>query len=311
MKSKISRLLSFVLALAMVLSITGGFMDAQSVYAKSKKKKTAPDPVTVYVTITDNTGKSVCTQSQIEVTDADGDGVLTINDALYLAHEKKYKGGAAAGYEYEDAAIYGFTGYSLKKLWGIENGGSYGYYKNSVAAMSLADPVEDGDFVDAYCYQDLKKWSDKYTFFNVRAIEVHRNEEFTLKLRYVAYNDDGAYAAKVKNAVILDNGEETEFKVNKRGNVKLSFSVLGKHYVSAASTRKKSVLVPPGCVVFVLPNKGNLITPDKTTGIKYKVIVSGSVMNNEMGEVEVYENKNNADVPETVEFGSVTYKVIK
>ena len=308
MKSKFSRLLSLVLVFAMALSIAGGFADAQGVYAKSKKKKAA-ESVNVYVTITNDAGKIVFRQSQVEVTDADGDGALTINDALYLAHEKKYKGGAEAGYGYVDAAIYGFTGYSLSKLWGVENGGSYGYYVNSVAAMSLADPVKEGDYIDAYCYTDLKKWSDKYTYFNKRVVEVHRNEEFTLKLSYAAYNDNGAYAAKVKNAVIIDGSNETEFKVNKKGVVKLSFDKLGSHFISAASTKKKTVLVPPACIVYVLANKGNLFTPDKETGIQYKVVESGSILNGEKGEVVVYKNDNDAEVPAEVTYGGVVYTV--
>ena len=56
----------------------------------------AEEPVTVYVTIAN--GSLVMTQEPVTVTDIDKDGSLTINDALYLAHEAKYQGGAAAGY---------------------------------------------------------------------------------------------------------------------------------------------------------------------------------------------------------------------
>ena len=52
---------------------------------------------------------------KITVADNDGDGALTINDALYAAHEKAFTGGAAAGY----ASVQSDWGLSLSKLWGI------------------------------------------------------------------------------------------------------------------------------------------------------------------------------------------------
>ena len=76
----------------------------------------------VYVTIADGSGQLVLAQEAISVTDTDNDGVLTINDALYAAHEAKYDGGAAAGY----ASSVGQYGLAMDKLWGTENGGSYG-----------------------------------------------------------------------------------------------------------------------------------------------------------------------------------------
>ncbi|MBP5657968.1 MAG: hypothetical protein J6X52_05545, partial [Clostridia bacterium] len=83
----------------------------------------AKDPV-VYVTIAN--GELVLAREAVTLTDADNDGALTINDALYLAHEAKFEGGAAAGY----ASSTGDYGLSLTKLWGVENGGSYGYFVN-------------------------------------------------------------------------------------------------------------------------------------------------------------------------------------
>ena len=62
----------------------------------------AADGATVYVTIAN--GSLVMTQEAINVTDADGDGTLTINDALFLAHEAGFSGGAAAGYASEVGA---------------------------------------------------------------------------------------------------------------------------------------------------------------------------------------------------------------
>lgn len=303
MKSRFSKVMSFVLALVMVLTLSGGFADTLEVSAKSKKKK-APEPVNVYVTIADNTGKLAVRQQSVEVTDIDADGALTINDALYLAHEKYYKGGAEAGYATETGA----WGLYLTKLWGDESQW-YGFYRNSEYSMGLGDPVVEGDFVDAFCYSDSKKHSDKYTFFNQRVIEVHRNEEFTLKLKYLGYDADfNLVSGKVKNATIIDGSNDTEIKVNKKGAATLSLKAVGGHLITAKSTKKKSVLIPPACMVYVLSNKGNMFT-DKATGIKFKVVESGSILKNENGVVTVVENINDAEVPETVVYGKVTFVV--
>ena len=53
----------------------------------------------VYVTVAN--GGLELANSEVTVTDIDGDGALTINDALYAAHESYFKGGAAAGYASE------------------------------------------------------------------------------------------------------------------------------------------------------------------------------------------------------------------
>ncbi|MBQ3005033.1 MAG: hypothetical protein IJD88_03795 [Clostridia bacterium] len=46
---------------------------------------------TVYVSIA-NKGQLVTGQTKVTVTDIDGDNALTVNDALYAAHEAVYPG---------------------------------------------------------------------------------------------------------------------------------------------------------------------------------------------------------------------------
>ena len=123
-------------------------------------------------------GKLVLVLEKIDLSDADGDGTITINDALYLAHEAEFEGGAAAGYASEQSDY----GLSLTKLWGCENGGSYGYYVNDASAMSLADPVKDGDRINAFVYTDLKTWSDKYCYFDKASVTAQSGESFSLVL---------------------------------------------------------------------------------------------------------------------------------
>ena len=50
------------------------------------------------VTVSVANGDAVLVQKPVTVTDTDGDGALTIADALYCAHEAYFEGGAAGAY---------------------------------------------------------------------------------------------------------------------------------------------------------------------------------------------------------------------
>ena len=125
----------------------------------------------VYVTIADESGKTVLAYEEIILEDADGDGVVTMHDALLCAHKQKYKGGVG-GYSAEVTEY----GYSMTKLWGCENGGSYGYYRNNTSPQSLADPVETGDHIVAFVYTDLVGYTDTYCYFDPHHIAVTGDE---------------------------------------------------------------------------------------------------------------------------------------
>lgn len=201
---------------------------------------------TVYVTISDAEGQLVLTQEAITVTDVDADGALTINDALYAAHEAKYEGGAAAGYG------SGMTDYglSMNKLWGTENGGSYGYYVNNASAWSLADPIKDGDTINAFVYTDLTAWSDKYCFFDVNTVAGAVNSEVTLTLSAAGYDAEyNPITTPVSDAAITVNGTTTAYKTDAEGKVTLELENIGKYVISATSDTM--TLVPPVCVVTV------------------------------------------------------------
>ena len=102
----------------------------------------ADEPITVYVTIADDNGVLVLAHEAITVTtDFDFDGTLSIADAIFCAHEAKFEGGADAGFACE-RTVYGL---SLIKLWGIDNGGSFGYYCNNASPMSLSDAIANRD----------------------------------------------------------------------------------------------------------------------------------------------------------------------
>ena len=74
-KNGVKKSIAKTLALMLMLS-------SFSITAFAEETKTAE----VYVTISDENGKLALTQEKITVTDIDGDDLLTINDALYVAH---------------------------------------------------------------------------------------------------------------------------------------------------------------------------------------------------------------------------------
>lgn len=194
----------------------------------------------MYVTIA-NKGELVVAQEKVTVTDIDGDNVLTVNDALYAAHEAKYDGGAAAGYGYYTHQDYGL---SLGKLWN-DNSGNFGYYVNSTMCMGLATPVAENDQITAYIYKDTTNWSDMGSRFDKNIVETKAGTQFTLTLSTV----DWAGSAPIEDAIITIDGVATEYKTDAQGKVTIAIDEAGTYVISAIS--EQQTLVPPACKVTV------------------------------------------------------------
>lgn len=198
----------------------------------------------VTVTIADAEGDLALVQKTVSVTDTDSDGALTIHDALYLAHEAYYAGGAAAGY----ASAQTDYGLSLTKLWGTENGGAYGYYVNHSSAMGLGDTVSDGDCINAFVYTDLTAWSDTYCFFDVDSISCQQGDTLTLTLKAASYDASwNPITVPVADAAITVNGAATAYTTDADGKVTVTVDQSGALVISAVS--ETMTLVPPCCVV--------------------------------------------------------------
>lgn len=201
---------------------------------------------TAFVTISDDAGKIVMARAGVELSDADDDGVVSISDALYLAHEQAFEGGAEAGYLAEDLGY----GLSMSKLWGIENGGSYGYYVNNSSAISLLDPIADGSHVQAYAFQDLTAWSDTYCYFQIDTADMAIGESLSLTLTALVFDENwNPVATPVEGAVITVNGEAIDAVTDAEGAAAVAFADAGEYIVSAHSDTM--TLVPPVCVVSV------------------------------------------------------------
>jgi len=205
----------------------------------------ASEPMaTVYVTIADKDGKLAVAEEAINLSDTDGDGELTITDALYLAHEAKYDGGAEAGYA-TSTTQYGL---GMTKLWGEENGGSYGYYLNNASAYNLAEKLKDGDRITAFVYTDLSTWSDTFCYFDKSSVEGTEGDTVTLTLSSLSwdYATNQNVILPVANATVTVDGEATSVKTDSEGKATLELSA-GVHIISATS--EEQTLVPPVCRV--------------------------------------------------------------
>lgn len=223
------KFLSLLLAVWMLVSLTAS-------------AEAAP---TVFVSISDDTGALVLAYAPVTLTDADGDGALTICDALMLAHAAHHPEGAEAFLAEQTE-----WGLSLYKLWGVENGGSYGYMLNDASAWSLVDPVKDGDHVKAYAFTDLTAFSDTYAYFAAPTAEAAVNSEITLTLNAAGYDEAwNPVTLPVAGATLTVNGEKTDVVTDENGNAVLTLAEAGIYTVSAVS--ETMTLVPPVCIVTV------------------------------------------------------------
>ena len=224
----------------------------------------AEQDTNVLVTISDGKGGApVLVQKEVKVTDIDSDGKLTINDALYIAHEENFTGGAAAGFSSSEKA--GYSGLSLNKLWGIENGGSYGYYVDNSASMSLSDEVKDGNSIYAFVYSDTTGFSDSYSWFDKNTADAKQGDEIELTLSHIKYDANWTpLTVPVEGAVITINGKATEFKTDANGKVKVKLDEAGEDILISAASDNVT-LVPPVLVANVASNAEVTTTAAETT----------------------------------------------
>ena len=222
----------------------------------------AEETETVTVTVNVINDKPVLAAAQITVTDIDNDGIISINDALYCAHQQKYQGGAEAGFA-SSPSPYGIT---LEKLWG-DTSGAFGYYLNNESPQSLLDTVVDGDTITAFIYQDTFGWSDCDSYFDKNAVTVTEGDALMLNLSYLVldYETWMTSALPAEGAIITIDGNDTEITVNMDGVAMLTFDAPGTYLISAHSDLN---IVAPVCVVTVEeapalpPTTGSMITED-------------------------------------------------
>lgn len=205
-----------------------------------------PKGPVAYVSIADENGEVVLAAQATALTDTDADGKITIYDILTTVHDENYEGGASAGFRAEETQ----WGLSMMKLWGVENGGSYGYRVNNASAMGLADEVKEGDHVYAYIYTDTVSFSDTYSFFDAVTVSAKKGDSVTLTLMQAGYDANwNPLNTATEGAVLYINGKASEMKTDANGKVTVTLDKKGEYVITA---EKDGVnLVPPVCVITV------------------------------------------------------------
>lgn len=205
-----------------------------------------------YVSVALSGGDPVLVHQETRLRDVDGDGVLTVHDAMLAVHDARFEGGAEAGYASEQAE----DGRIATMLWG-ETESNIGIYVNHAPAEDLLAPVQDGDLLYAFTYGEAE--DVLYCHFDVADASVTGEEKLALAL--TAYIP-GEGEQPVADAVIRIDGRDTAFRTDEEGKVTLQFDGSGSCTVSA---RKDGVtLVPPVCTVSVTveePYAGDRFAP--------------------------------------------------
>ncbi len=229
------KILSIILVIALFCVIP-----AICVFAESAPEQTEnSDEPFAYVSISDAKGELVLSFAKVKLRDIDDDGKLTVNDALYLAHEAKFGGGAKSGY----LSYKSEFGRSLFMLWG-DKSNAYGYCVNNTPCNSLIDEVKSGDHVKAYVYTDQEEFSDRFAYFSITEKNVMCGDLIDLTLSSVGYDENWQLTTEpVADAVVYINGKASTFKTDGKGSVTISFEQEGTYTVSAKTDHE--TIVPP------------------------------------------------------------------
>lgn len=221
-------------AAAVFLALFLSVLPAFSVLAE----ETPEDSDCVYVSIVDAGGKTALACREIPLRDTDGDGQLTVHDALLAAHEMQFDGGAEAGYAAEQTE----NGRIPTMLWG-EKADRIGIYVNHAPVEDLLTPVQDGDLLYGVVCEETA--DALYCYFDVFHASVRGGKPLVLTL--TGSGPDGE--TPIADAVIRIDGKDTAFRTDEEGNVTLQFDGSGSCVVSA--WKDGVALYPPVCVVSV------------------------------------------------------------
>ena len=192
--------------------------------------------------------------------DEDGDGAITISDALYVAH-KIYCSAGVSGYAAEETEF----GLSLVKLWGDESG-NFGYYLNHQPAMSLADTIKEGDVINACIYEGVYPNMESYAYFDKDSAVVSEGGSITLTLMKLGYDENfNAVSSPVANAKLtVDAAPWGEYTTDENGKVTFAPEWTAEMILSAIGENEEIIM--PVCRVWVddLPENSDTSVPDGT-----------------------------------------------
>lgn len=253
--------------------------------AEGDEETKPADPVDITVTV-NNRGilakakdGSAMAYKEVHVTDADGDGHITVDDALVATHDAYYTDGKN-GYETYTSPEYGM---SVTKLWGVSTYNTLFFVNGKGISTGVGDDdVKSGDSLYASVNADNTNYADWYTYFNKSSRTVCPNEQFTLSLKgFQAMSGGDAKAVEGVKLGVWENGSCRTIEgavTDKDGFARLSLDEAGTYIVTAIgavndtwtdwsgnSVTADCPIMAPVCVVTVEGDTAGLIGSFKDT----------------------------------------------
>ena len=164
-----------------------------------------------------------------------GKNTYNMDDALKLAHDLYYPGGAEAGYDYHEDENGIYDGI-IYKLWGynkndVPNIKSILNHDTRNLGSALSRTVQNGD--ELHFFIQAQNGKDKFAFFTETEATYTQGQEITLKL--IQRNDFGGCLSNCTGASIYINGvKQEELLTDSEGNVTLPKLEAGQSYLITA-----------------------------------------------------------------------------
>ncbi len=210
------------------------------------------DAIKVYITISkdgevveDRNGEKVA----VVPVELLGKKEYTLDDVFKSAHGQYHKDGEEA---------YGTAesqwGLGVSKLWGIENGGNYGYQINNgeVMVMGPTQAVNDGDIVDAYVIKNNYPDTEAYATFNQPIVIVEKGESINYKLVSATYDENfNMVFVPVEGATIYSDGDKMDWVTDANGLMWIKYNEEGEHIITATKTKELNGEVVPAITAAV------------------------------------------------------------
>lgn len=262
--------MSIFLAIAMVL----GMMPAAAFAADPA------DPVTVYLTVSNkgvlasDNGGEVMANREVTVTDLDGSGQLTYDEALAAAHKA-----------YNSESGFDAPGGWVSKLWGVDTYNSL-FFKNNAGISGIAtETVSEGDYLTASINADDVYYADWYTYFDKNTASAQTGEKVSLTLNGFQGMAMSPKAVCVSGAAIQLADGTLLGKTDDDGKVSVSFDKAGTYVVTASGSVSDTVtdwsssttliadcpIIAPACTVEVTEAPAS---PDGTAFVR--IVGSGN-----------------------------------
>ncbi len=151
-----------------------------------------------------------------------GKASYTMDDALRIAHDLYYSGGAEVGYDYhaDDKGI--FDG-AIYKLWGV-NRADVSYIKYSLNhdssnySTALGEIVHDGDEMHFF----IQQYKEQLAFFTQTDLTITENQRLTLQLKQVIGNYGDTYGNCAGASIYVDGVKQEGLVTDEDGKVTLS-----------------------------------------------------------------------------------------